>query len=255
VPAVSTENLLRAHLRDHNLSVLAASGLILIFSAIGWGVLYVVARVAGAGYVLFQKGSDQTGYFTLESGKLVHITTAAPYVPVSFHAVCLTVFGVLLVLAAMDAWYFPEERAVDDRPALETLADIVLFLPRLTLSVFLNFAVWAHLRPRDRREAAVLLDRLRVKRKLAIQELPQEMPDERRRDRILRVLQTTQLVEVRMERSLAWLRLSWRAPAGLRQPLLEDAEQPMAHARARVVEPDALGEMKRALPPRREEER
>lgn len=39
----STEQALRAHLRSHNGTVLIASGVAAIFSAIGWAVLYGVS--------------------------------------------------------------------------------------------------------------------------------------------------------------------------------------------------------------------
>ena len=40
MPHTATENVLRSHLRSHNSSVLMASAVALLFSAIGWGILY-----------------------------------------------------------------------------------------------------------------------------------------------------------------------------------------------------------------------
>src|SRR5439155_8857987 len=43
VPATVTENALRAHLRSHNASVLAGSGIAVMLAAIGWAVFYGAA--------------------------------------------------------------------------------------------------------------------------------------------------------------------------------------------------------------------
>lgn len=191
--ATATENVLRKHLRSHNCSVLAASVMTLLFSAIGWAVLY------GAAYWVIMFGST-----------VVHGTDGAP--SANFHRVFLACAAVLLVAATIDGWLFPHERAVDERPPVEQFTDIVLFVPRFTLLFWSNLSALVSLQRRDWRDAADLLDRLKIEGKVPLQQLPAQVPDARSRARILEALCVTQLIDVRRSGSLTLLYLSSLAP-------------------------------------------
>ena len=222
VNATATEIALRKHLRSHNRSVLAASGVVLVFSAVGWAVLYGAAYWVAMIAITIRHGGD-----------------GAP--PATFHWVFLACAAVLLVAATVDAWLFPHERAVDERPPFEQFTDIVLFVPRFTLLFWNNLSALVSLTRRERRHAAELLDRLKVEGKVPLQQLPAQVPDERSRARIMEALTVTQLIDVRMAGSLTLLYLSSLAPAEF-------------HRRALQKEPpgDDMAGMRRAnLPERR----
>jgi hypothetical protein len=140
---------------------------------------------------------------------------------------------------------------VDERPALQTVGDIILFLPRLTVAIVLNFTAWARLPKRARPDAADLLDRLRTEKKIAISTLPLDMPDDHARERILLVLQLINLVEVRRERGEVWLKFSALAPTSLRGKLVPDhTDDELARMRRATVFKNkyALPSPKRQLP-------
>jgi hypothetical protein len=230
----STAALLRSHFRGHNLSVLAASGVALLFSTAGWAVLY------GASYWMT--------LFTRSIGR-----AAGPVLPASFDTVFLSCAGVLLLLAVLDCWFFPQDFVPDERPALETLADIVLFLPRMTLSVFWNFIVLVRLRSADCSGAVAILERMRSEGKIAMHEIPVAIPDPQSRNRILRAFEFTELTQTRREQGVVWLRFSPLAPKALRHRLLtNNADDDLAGMRrATVLEhKDALPSPKRELPGR-----
>ena len=227
----STAQILRARLRSHNLSVIAASGATLVLVAISWVLFYIVAYWV----VMFALTVAKAGEAKL---------------PASFDWVCASVAGVLLVAAAIDMWFFPSERALDERPALATITDVILFLPRLTLTIPLNFTAWTRLPAFLRHDAATLLDRLRAERKLAMSMLPFDLPDERHRVRIVRALQMLQITEIRPEKGELWLRFSPLAPRELRGDLIADhAHDDVSRMRSAAVfkHKDALPSPKRQL--------
>jgi hypothetical protein len=232
VRTASTAQLLQARLRSHNFSVIAASGATLILITLSWALLYIVAYWM----VMFALTVVKAGGATL---------------PASFDLVFAGAAGVLIVAAAIDMWFFPTDRALDERPALATLTDVLLFIPRLTLTVLVNFAAWARLSSHLRADAADLIERVRAQRKLALSTLPLQLPSERARDRIIRTLLILQVMELRMERGELWLRLSPLAPAAMRDPSLTDhADGDVSRMRSAAVfkHKNALPSPKRQLP-------
>jgi hypothetical protein len=232
VAKLSTAKILQARLRGHNGSVVAASSATLILVVLGWVLLYVAVYW----FVMFVLTVKKAGEAKL---------------PASFDMVFAISAGVLLVGAAIDLWLFPGDRPVDERPALESITDLFLFLPRLTITIGLNFAAWARLPRYLREDAAELVDRLRAERRVALSTLPLDLPDERERDRILRVLLLLQVAEIRRERGELWLRLSPLAPASLRNPSLPDhADGDVSRMRSAAVfkHKNALPSPKRQLP-------
>jgi hypothetical protein len=227
MPHTATENALRSHLRSHNSSVLMASGLALLFSTIGWGILY------GASY-----------WFTM-----VTLTVARrdeDGLPTTFNLVFFSCVTVLMLAAWIDQLIFPEERAVDERPPLEHFADILFFVPRFTLSCWQSLAALVSLRPAELRQAAELIELLKDEGKLALQQLPARFPNERSLRKVLTSLSIANVVAQRRDQSLTWLHLSPLAPEALRGPAevqarTEDRFVQMPHVR--TVEP------RHSLPP------
>ena len=232
VPKPSIAKLLQARLRSHNGSVLAASGATFIVVAIGWVLLYVAVYWL----VMFVLTVAKAGEARL---------------PASFHWVFAVGVAVLMISGALDLWLNPGDRPVDERPALETITDLFLFLPRLTITIGLNFAAWARLPRELRDDAADLVERLRIERRVALSTLPLDLPDDRDRDRILHALLLLQVAEIRREGSEMWLRLSPLAPAGIRNPSLPDhADGDVSRMRSAAVfkHKNALPSPKRQLP-------
>lgn len=193
VNAPATEHALRRHLRSHNRSVLAASAMTLLFSAIGWAVLYGAAYWIAMFWITVVNNGD-----------------GGP--PTEFHWVFLACAAVLLVAATIDGWLFPHERAVDERPKIEHVMDIVLFVPRFTLLFWSNLSALVSLQREEWQDAADLLDRLKAEGKVPLQQLPAQIPNERSRARILETLSVTQLIDVRRAGHLTLLYLSSLAP-------------------------------------------
>jgi len=218
MPRTATENALRSHLRSHNATVLMASGVALLFSAIGWAILY------GGSY-----------WMTMMALTIAHADEGG--MPATFNFVFFTSVTVLMLAAWIDQLIFPNERAVDERPPLEHLADILFFVPRFTLSCWQSLAALVSLRPAEMQEAAELLDLLRDEGKIARQRLPARFPNEPRLGKILTALSIANVVAQKRDQSLTWLHLSPLAPDALRSPpALADADE------------DKLAGMQRARP-------
>jgi hypothetical protein len=233
VHITDTEKAVRAHLRSHNGSVLAASGMALVFSSIGWAVLY------GTSYwlTMFALAIANQG----EGG-----------MPAVFNTVFLGTAAVLMIAARVDQYFFPSDRAVDERPPVEHLADLLFFVPRFTMSCWQSLGALAWLARDERREAARLMDQLKTGGRVSLQELPASFPDERALRRMLDALLVTGLVDQRREKSLTWLHLGALAPDVFRlkagTPPPEDPLAGVAHVKIRQHErlpsrPEDAGEV------------
>lgn len=219
--ASETETALRAHFRAHNTSVLAGSGIAAVFSAIGWAILY------GAAY-----------WLTMFVLTVLHLPEGIAMR--RFDDVFVFTAVALFVTARVEQWLHPHERAVDSRPPFTHLMDVLLFVPRFTLSVWQNLSALASLGRDDLRMAADLLDRLRETGKLPLQQLAVHFPNDRCKNRVLVALADSRLVDRRTAKNLTWLHLSALAPADFRtrkqtRPEPRDAFDEMP--RAKVVEP------------------
>lgn len=227
VQPTDTERALRAHLRSHNLEVLAASGVAILFSALGWAVLY------GLSYWV----------------TLIVVTLAsngASQVPAIFNPVFFGTAAVLMLAARVDQWFFPDERAVDERPPMEHFADILFFVPRFTMSCWQNFGALAWLNDDELPDAARLMEHLKAENRISLQELPGMISDERRMHRVLGALLVTALVDQRRDESLTWLYVGALAPEEFRRkwgalPAPEDPLAGVPHVkirrRVRLLEP------------------
>ena len=211
VQVTETEKALRAHLRSHNGSVLAASGMALLLSSIGWAVLY------GASY-----------WLTILWLTILNQGNAR--MPAAFHAVFFGTAAVLMLAARVDQFFFPNERAVDERPPVEHFADVLFFVPRFTMSCWQNLGALAWLSRDELPHAARLLDSLKAEPRVPLQELPALFPNERTLRRVLDALLVAGLVDQRRERSVTWLYLGALAPEVFRSRAgtLPAPEDPLA---------------------------
>ncbi len=211
VSQTTTEQALRAHLRSHNLVVLTASGVALLFSAIGWAVLYGISYwITLIAITLISNGSSE--------------------VPAIFKPVFFGTAAVLLLAARVDQWLFPDERAVDERPPMEHLADILFFVPRFTMSCWQNLGALAWLHAAELPDAARLMDHLKAATRVSLQELPGMISDDRRRYRVLGALMVTLLIDQRRDDSRTWLYIGALAPDHFRakKDALPAPEDPLA---------------------------
>jgi hypothetical protein len=219
VQMTETEKALRAHVRSHNGGVLAASGIALIFSAIGWAVLY-------------------GGSYWLTMFALAIASDGETRVPAVFQAVFFGTAAVLMLAARLDQFFFPNERAVDERPPMEHLADLLFFVPRFTMSCWQNLGALAWLSREDLPDAARLMDHVKIARRVSLQELPAIFPDARRMRRTIEALLVSGLIDQRREKNLTWLHLSALAPDVFRDgpanlPAPDDPLAGVPHARTR----------------------
>jgi hypothetical protein len=207
--------LLRSHVREHNLSVLAASVAALVVAALGWAVLY--------------------GFSYWVAFMLVTVRSLGQMAPgATFHLGFAIACGSVFFLALLDAWLFPHEEASDGRTLFGHVCDVILFLPRLTLAAGLNFTAWVRLPGRVRKPAVRLMERLRRENTVPMHELPLDIPNDRTRQRVLAALEITQLVEVRSEKGQLMLRWNALAPDEFRS-LANDAHDEMSRMRRATV--------------------
>ena len=217
---------LRAHLRSHNGGVLAASGVAVVFSAVGWAVLYGVSYwMTMIALTVFRNG---------DAGR-----------PAEFNTVFFGTAAVLLLAARVDQYFFPSERAVDGRPPMEHLADLLFFVPRFTMSCWQNLGALARLTDAELPDAVRLLDELRTGGRVSLQELPAQFPDGRTLQRLLNALTRSGLIEYYREKEMTLLRFGALAPVTFRSgpprvPTPDDplAEMPQVKIRTRTLDPE-----------------
>jgi hypothetical protein len=195
---VSSElSILRAHFREHNRSVIFASVATLLFAALGWAVVYGLCYWFTVAFLSVKEG-------------LKFIGTE------NFNRNFLSSVAVLYAATVIDRWLFRFDReAVDRRPFSETILDVALFLPRMTLAVLENFGVWIHLSAREVALSARLVELIRERGRYSLQEVPLVSPAARDRDRILFALRVALVVDVRAEDGVMWLHIGSLAPASL----------------------------------------
>jgi hypothetical protein len=161
--------------------------------------------------------------------------------PASFHSTVLIVFGAVMGLAMLDAWFFPHEEVNDQHTLFGHACDLLLFLPRITLASVYNFAAWARLPSAALPHASRLLTRLCAEDRVPMHELPLDIPNDAVRERILATFELTQLTEVRQERGQLVLRWSALAPEAFRSLPHHAHDQAARMRRATVLEEkDAL---------------
>lgn len=196
--SASTKQAIASHLRSHNSGILAASAVALVFSALGWGMLY------GASYWMVML--------------VVAVGEYPEGMPVRFNGVFAATAVLLLLAARLDQWLFPHERAVDERPPIKHIADILFFVPRFTMSCWQNLGALARLNAAELEDAAELLDALKAEGRIPVYAIPAMFHTRRRHLRILNALSAGALIALRGDGSETWITLSPLAPEIFRGP-------------------------------------
>lgn len=188
---------LRAHLARHNRRVLLlAAGTLLLVIAL-WIALYAVC----SWLLVIALTVLELPYTRLPRG--------LPWL-FAFTAVCAVAYAWLL------RHLTPDESARDDKRAGEVVADFLLAVPRLTLSVGGTLAAWQRLSPKEIASAANLLRALAAEKRLPIAGLRRDIPDPDSATRILFALQITQVIEMQRIDGEFFLKLNPLHPPSLR---------------------------------------
>ncbi len=168
---------LRRHFAAHNRRVVLLLFLSIVLVVVGWMLCYAFAL-----WLI-----------------LMVRTLAAPLdsagVPTRF-PLLFALASLLLVAGLRLARRQNIERPVDRIRWWQHLAQVVLALPAATLSVWGTFTAYQFLKPHEIESAWHLLRRIHRDRRLPIQFVPQEIPDEEERHRVLVALQITDLVRL-----------------------------------------------------------
>lgn len=175
---------LKEHLHRHNRYVLLLTAFTFAVSVCLWAGLYFVVWWL---FLLF--------------GSAVKSVDFHPAGAPVFRA-----FGGVAVLLCILAWVSgrlrPNQAAQDRRGIVGHFLDLLLAVPRATLSVFGTGGAAARLNDRELGYAWGLLRRMHESDKpLSIQSLPVEIPDTKMREKILLTLQLSRLVEIRTNRN------------------------------------------------------
>lgn len=191
---------LRIRLEAHNRRVLLMTAFTCLSTAAFWIV----------GYAVFY-------WLTLLVVTVARGTAAqAP----AHHQMLLVYSGIGLILvgiAGVEKWLSPDERARDKRPFYHHFFDLIFAAPRATLAIFGNLTAWRRLSAEDLRFAAAFLERIATEGRIPLQNVPQEIPDEQMRERVLLTLQLLGILESRRDDRDAWLTLNSKLASRLKK--------------------------------------
>jgi len=174
---------LRRHLRRHNRNVLGLTIATVIVAAGLWVGLYFVVW-----WLFLLGGTVATPDFQPVPGRLLRgfIATGA----------------LLCAFAWVSSLLRPSVSPQDRKNFWEHCLDVVLAVPRVTLSIFGTGGAVARLSDEELEYAWNLLRMMEEAGKpVAMQELPVEIPDRQMRRRIVTALQLSGLIEVRSTRT------------------------------------------------------
>lgn len=187
---------LRSHLARHRWQVVAFSLAALLAAVLLWLALYAVAY-----------------WLTLFGLTVVRGGDAA--IPPTFTVGFLLAAGTLLILAWMHRQLAPERLPPDQKVWAAILLDFVLAIPRATLAVWDNLSAWQQLSEAELGLAADLIEQVAHAQRLPLQSAPLAIPDDRAREKIIFTLLLLQILEVRHDEAVHWLRLSPRRPESI----------------------------------------
>jgi hypothetical protein len=192
-----TARVLRTHFTRHNWKVLGIAFGTLLASVAAWMLLYV-ASYSVLVFVLAVLDPDHEQS------------------PRGFG----TIFAVAGLCAMAYAWIdrrlTPNTLPNDKKSPGELLAECVLLVPRMTLSVGGTLAAWQRLDDADLTQAAALLHRLAEEKRIPMSSIRLQIPDPTTAMRVLFALQLTEVVDVHRDGSEFWLKLNALRPAALR---------------------------------------
>lgn len=179
----------RSELAGHNLRVVLLALLAAVAAGILWGALYGIAYWLTLLFLTAARGVDTP-------------------VPADFRVSFFAIAGGLLAYACIDRWLHPDDRPRDTPTTGEIAFDFVLMIPRVTLAVWSTLTAWQPLNRRELERAASFVQQLENERRIRLQSMPIEIPNERARDRILLALQLTRFIDIRREDQEYWVTLN-----------------------------------------------
>ncbi len=171
---------LREHLRRHNRWVLVLASLTFLCAAMLWAALYLVA------FWFF----------------LIANTVARPFEVHPAMGALVRAFAAAAILLCLLAWFVsrlrPNQAPQDHRGFGGHLVDVLLAVPRLTLSILGTGGAGARLSESELEQAWLLLRRMsQSDTPVPVQALPVDIPDSAMRGKILLALQLSGLIEIR----------------------------------------------------------
>lgn len=173
-------------------------------------VVSLTALVAGSLWYLFYAALS---WLTVLGASVIKGLDAKPAEVLP--AVAIYSAALLIIVTAIARHWSPDDVARDHRSLLESLADFLLAVPRATLAVWGNLSAWQRLNDHHLAFAGVLLEQLAQEERLPLYHLPLLIPDRRTRRKVVFALQLVQLIELRREKGVAYLRLTRRAKRAL----------------------------------------
>jgi hypothetical protein len=165
---------------EHNRSCWAAAFLSVLGTGLAW--LFFFALFTGAVLV----------FETVRTG-----STDLMRPPPWYWIVGASLAGALLLLGAVDRWR-KRYQLPPDRPIIgwHLFPEFLLLPPKMTFAIWDHLAARVNLSSHDKADAWSLLQTIYLNRRIELWQLAQEIPDERRRNRLLIALQLTGWIDL-----------------------------------------------------------
>jgi hypothetical protein len=195
----STAQTLRGHFAKHNQRVLLIAAGTVVASVAAWVLIYMVV----------------TWVFVIAVG-VFEVPVEGTPLPRGFNLVFVVAGLCAIGYVWLDRRLTPNERPADEKRSGDIMADFILAVPRMTLSVGGTLSAWQRLSDTDYAQAAALLHRLSNERRLAMSSVRLDIPDPDAALRVLFGLQLTQVIDVHREKEEFWLKLNALRPPELR---------------------------------------
>ena len=196
VTVEGTARALRREIARHNRRVALIALFTLAVAAGLWTVLYAVCA-----WVLMIA--------------LIAIGTERAALPHGFTTLYLVTAACAIGYAWIDRRFTPNDLPRDDKSYGEIASDLLLALPRITLTVPGTLRAWLRLTPAECESAAAFLHRLASERRIPLHSVPLEIPGEPARFRILFALQILEAIDLRRDEHALWITLNPRGPRAL----------------------------------------
>jgi len=146
-------------------------------------------------------------YFGLYALVLLVLTLGNPLgatAPVTFPVRFILFSAFFFGMVFLEKKVRPPRRVRDRATKLEVALDLLLALPRATVTSLENLRALLFLNRHERQTAWSLLERLHERRQIPLTEIPQDIPRERLATRVIHALQILDVIELR-ERDNEWL--------------------------------------------------
>jgi hypothetical protein len=192
-----TARVLRAHLKRHNLRVLALAAGTLVAALAAWVLLYFVCC------------------WMIVLGIAI-LDLPWTHIPRHFWLFYCVVALCAIGFAWIDQRLTPNARPRDKKGIGEVIMEFLLAVPNMTLAVGGTLSARQHLSDEELLQAAELLHRLGEEKRVRVSSVRLQIPDPESAVRILFALQITQVIDTYRDGNEFWLRLNTLRPAALR---------------------------------------